>query len=288
MALVDWNSFKNSCETKSERPPMSEGSQPYIYEASTDPSTQEVFERERFVFTENGIKIKLLQNKICIGYGKIHSNTEKRNNLRLIEKYFLDKNFLVEKPRKRNDGNQDVRIKVNQDPIVCFWDIVSNVEKIHGIAPDRSYTRVRKYFDQKTCRENLFEKIAHRFKFFFENKDGYGLENSRSLLSSDSIDDLIKKGESLKKTQKNKYREHVVPCVMIYNEALKMTASGKQISHIADMIQKHLAIIEISNEEAIELNTKFKTVMPPRWEFGDNIFARLDTVGIKYKLYAAD
>ena len=101
----------------------------------------------------------------------------------------------------------------------------------------------------------------------------------------DKVDKLITVGKSENWTEDNSYREHVVPCDLIIENAFIMFENGSSIEEVSVMINQNLFIVLITPQEANILDSKLgmKTTMPEGWEFGDNVFARLDTAGIKYK-----
>ncbi|WP_460057719.1 hypothetical protein [Pseudomonas sp. S2_D06] len=81
------------------------------------------------------------------------------------------------------------------------------------------------------------------------------------------------------------YREHVVPCVLIRDQSIKMYEEGKMIEDVAKMIDRHLAIVLISEEEKdrLEKQRGWKTTMPEGWVFGSgDPFARLTSSEIEF------
>lgn len=80
-----------------------------------------------------------------------------------------------------------------------------------------------------------------------------------------------------------KHREHVVPCVLIRDKSIAMYQEGKSVEDVAGMIEKHLGIVLISEQEREKLDKTlgWKTDMPSEWDFesGDP-FARLAMAGI--------
>ena len=80
-------------------------------------------------------------------------------------------------------------------------------------------------------------------------------------------DEFITKGSSVKG---DGYREHVVPCSLIRNYAIKMYDEGDSVEDVAAMIEKHLRIVRISASEAryIDQVLGLKETMPKGWEFG--------------------
>jgi hypothetical protein len=165
-----------------------------------------------------------------------------------------------------------------------FWIIVGTIEAITTIVR-KVRGQAIKPIPREVSERNIFEKIAKRFKYFIDSEDGFGLENTRSLLEGDSIDHLITIGESVNRTKENTYREHIVPCIMIYNQAVTMTMEKASITEVAQMIKTNLAIVLITNEEANLLDNEMdmQTTMPEGWNFGDSIFARLTSAQIQLK-----
>jgi len=121
--------------------------------------------------------------------------------------------------------------------------------------------------------------IAKRYFFAVENKDQDLLDLSRQLLSADKYDRDISLND---KTEDNDYREHIVPCIMIHNQAVKMVQEGCNLSEVSAMIAQNLLIVHIPTSEAARLDEVYQTTMPEGWEFGDDVFARLNTMDIQY------
>jgi len=157
-----------------------------------------------------------------------------------------------------------------------FFNIVDVIENITEI-PQSRRTTARKVFTKEESDNSIFEKIARRYKFALDNRDQYMLDAARILLSGDDIDHIITIGESEKRTDTNTYREHIVPCIMIHNQAIDMLQSGTSVTVVAQMIKANLAIVLITNEEADKLDTELglQTTMPVDWQFGNDVFARL-------------
>jgi hypothetical protein len=59
----------------------------------------------------------------------------------------------------------------------------------------------------------------------------------------------------------------------------------RSVTEIAQMIKNNLAIVLITNEEAELLDNELdlQTSMPEGWEFGHDVFARLNIAQIKLK-----
>jgi hypothetical protein len=135
------------------------------------------------------------------------------------------------------------------------------------------------------AQEGIFEKIAETYFFAVKGNHQTLLNNHRVMLCADDIDNIITRGDSAKRTEDNTYREHVVPCIMIHNEAIRMVLNGCSVAEVAQMVASNLAIVRIANEEAelLDSNLKLKVTMPQGWKFGDDVFARLVVAGIKLK-----
>ncbi len=165
-----------------------------------------------------------------------------------------------------------------------FWIIVNIIESIETIVK-KVRGQAIKPITREVSERNIFEKIAKRFRYFIDNEDGFGLENARALLEGDSIDHLITIGESINRTKENTYREHIVPCIMIFNQAVTMTMEKRSVTEVAQMIKSNLAIVLITNEEADKLDNELdmQTSMPEGWYFGDDVLARLTFANILLK-----
>ena len=72
---------------------------------------------------------------------------------------------------------------------------------------------------------------------------------------------------------------------MIYNQAVTMTMEKRPVTEVAQMIKNNLAIVLITNEEATLLDNELdmQTSMPEGWQFGNDIFARLNIAKILLK-----
>ncbi len=97
-------------------------------------------------------------------------------------------------------------------------------------------------------------------------------------------DSYTTRGESL---NGKGHREHVVPCALIRCHSYSMFNDGHLIEDVAKMIEDNLIIIHITREEQnrIDVELGYKHTMPENWEFGKNVYERLDKADIKFKLY---
>lgn len=257
MAAISFNLFKSSCEDRGY--------------------TERVYEEQNncVLYTNNGVKCEIKKKHYTFGW------LARPEDIAEMRRRFLEQGF-TEKVRKDND--KCITINFDGDIVENFWILVGIIESIETIVR-KVRGQAIKPIPREVSERNIFEKIAKRFKYFIDNEDGFGLENARSLLESDSVDHLITIGESVNRTKENTYREHIVPCILIYNQAVTMTMEKRPVTEIAQMIKNNLAIVLITNEEADKLDNELdmQTSMPEGWKFGDDIFARLKVAGIELK-----
>lgn len=233
-----------------------------------------------YVRTKNRVKTEISYAKnltYTIGYGC------KSDELTLLADEVISKGFTISK-----SGKKFIRLSaVNDDTLMPkFWELVAILEDIEGIVA-RSRGIATKVFTKEIDETNKFEKIAGRYFYAIQNEDQELLDLARNLLSGDSIDHLLGRGESVEHTPEDTYREHIVPCIMIHNEAIRMVLAGHTKAEVAQMIASNLAIVRITNDQADLLDNanrmNLKTTMPEGWKFGDCVFARLTVAGIQLK-----
>jgi sulfur transfer complex TusBCD TusB component (DsrH family) len=262
MAAVPFNLFKTSCEERGY--------------------TERVYEEQNncVLYTNNGVKCEIKKNHYTIGWlARPEDVAEMRKQL--LAQGFTEK---IGKRSERKDAKDFMNIPFDGDVLENFWIIIGTIEAIETIVR-KVRGQAIKPIPREVSERNIFEKIAKRFKYFIDSEDGFGLENTRALLEGDSIDHLITIGESVKRTKENTYREHIVPCILIYNQAVTMTMEKRSVTEIAQMIKNNLAIVLITNEEAELLDNELdmQTSMPEGWNFGDSVFARLTVAQIQLK-----
>lgn len=245
--------------------------------------TERIFEDRGVLvlYSNNGIKCEIKKNHYTIGW------LARPEDVATMRQQFIDAGF-VEKKGKRSEKRKDekdfLNIHFDDDILESFWGLVGIIESITTIVR-KVRGQAIKPIAREVSERNIFEKIAKRFKYFIDSEDGFGLENTRALLEGDSIDHLITIGESVNRTKENTYREHIVPCILIYNQAVTMTMEKRSITEISQMIKTNLAIVLITNEEAEKLDNELdmQTSMPENWKFGDDVFARLTVAEIQLK-----
>jgi hypothetical protein len=136
---------------------------------------------------------------------------------------------------------------------------------------------------RKTEDSAYFIKTAKLIRHCVENETWDPLE--RGSLGFDAHDDLITIGSSkavLADPSASTWREHLVPCVIVKEEAIRMVQVGDSDVKIAEMLKRNLTILIITQNEQEKLDARHQTTMPVGWKFGDSIFARLDAVKIDY------
>ncbi|EED33613.1 conserved hypothetical protein [gamma proteobacterium NOR5-3] len=122
--------------------------------------------------------------------------------------------------------------------------------------------------------------IVGRYVYAIENKDQALLNMARTLLESDAHDAVISVN---RKTTTNNYREHLVPCICLHNELIKMAVDKKHPKEMAEIVRENLKIANILPVEArkIDIELGLRTKMPRGWHFGDDVYARLSAAGVE-------
>lgn len=133
----------------------------------------------------------------------------------------------------------------------------------------------------KTDDQGYFEKTATALKAIID-AEAYDFLTRHTF---DQHDELITVGKSqavINDPTAPTWREHIVPCTLILEETVKMVQAGCTIPQLAQMLKENLAIVVITADEAKRLDAVYQTTMPAGWQFGDNVFARLDAMNISY------
>lgn len=169
-----------------------------------------------------------------------------------------------------------------------FWWLVNLIENISAIVARSSGFANRPF--KEVANKDIFVKIAKTYKFAIEIEHQNLLDTVRVLLEADKMDEKIWKGCSKSHREEDSYREHVVPCVMIHNEVIRIFleegGSDQVIDKVAKLIESNLVIIKITDEERelLDETLGLRTKMPNGWQFGDDIYARLIEGGIEIDL----
>lgn len=172
-------------------------------------------------------------------------------------------------------------------------DFVSDIDAL--VAKSSGGARIAtQLYEMNEVDENQFLATASTYKIAIDTKNQRLLNNFRVLLAADDIDHIITKGWSDEyktlchddeKKEKSR-REHVVPCVRIHNRVIEMFQSGSTVEEVADFIENHLVIVMISDIERVrvDITLGLQNDMPQNWNWGDDIYARLDKADIKWKM----
>ena len=221
MAAIPFNLFKNSCEER--------GYNERVYEEQGN----------CVLYTNNGVKCEIKKNHYTVGWGARNEDVAEIRG-QILALGFTEK--IGKRAESRKDSKDFINFPFDGDVLENFWIIVGTIEAITTIVR-KVRGQAIKPIPREVSERDIFKKIANRFRYFIDSEDGFGLENARSLLEGDSIDHLITIGESTKRTKENTYREHIVPCIMIYNQAVTMTMEKHSVTEIAQMIKNNLAIV---------------------------------------------
>lgn len=183
----------------------------------------------------------------------------------------------------KNAKAVDFDCKSKDEFDVIVKSVIKFLEK-EGLLPKRNVTSNRTsdngYFLKKVA------TVIHAM-------DGGDLDVlCRAGMGFDSHDNLMTIGYSVAASSQvaisgdseGLWREHLVPCCIVIEEARRMAEAGASAPAIAQMLKTNLAIMIITKEEQVTLDSRYKTTMPDGWKFGDSVFARLDAegVGIRY------
>lgn len=255
--------------------------QAHGYEAKIHSQRPELFVAK----TKNGVKVEVntKSRSYIAGYGlneeemsALKAELLRQQELGVFELKFPDRKLAYAKYEGMEKFIEWVRIIEGIDAIVA---------STRGFA--------KKVFSKEQAEELIFEKIARTYQFALRLKHQNLLDTSRMLLEADRLDHLITVGQSVNAPEDNPYREHVVPCVLIHNEVIRILldagvleneVSESVIQEIASLIESNLAIVLISREEQNRLDVELglRTSMPKDWKFGDSIYARLDAAEIEW------
>lgn len=174
-----------------------------------------------------------------------------------------------------------------------FFKLVKNVEDIEAIKNIQIARGLSKLVPPSDFR--YYYGVA--YQLYIATRAGLphmlprGGKDGSSPGSFDVRDSLITTGITPegKEQLKNKgraYREHVVPSDLIMRKGIEIakdrTLSRKEaLRAIVKLIKNNLAIVLISDDQAklLDNELKLKTKMPAGWNWGDDIYARLNTAG---------
>jgi hypothetical protein len=228
------------------------------------------------MWARNGTKCEIKGNRYTVGW------TRTAEEISLLRDEIVSRGFSLTTGKAVDCIN--IKFTPGLDVMEQFWILVEIVEGVAGLV-ERVRGIATKVFSREVALTAIFEKIAKTYQFAINIEHQLLLDQGRALLEADTIDSMLVRGESMNYTPDNGYREHVVPCIMIHNEAIRMFVAGESVVDVAQMIAENLAIVRITKDEAYKLDVELglRTKMPTDWKFGDNIFARLDSAGILVK-----
>jgi hypothetical protein len=162
-------------------------------------------------------------------------------------------------------------------------DLLDIATRVRDYILENGLTRVGRRAKAKTDDAGYFEKTAQIIELAVQIGHWDILE--RGGLGFDAHDGLITIGKSaavLADPTTATWREHLVPCVMLKDRAVEMFQDGATVPQVAQMLKENLAILIITQDEAKLVDSKYQTVMPEGWQWGDSVFARLDAMGVAY------
>lgn len=230
------------------------------------------------LYTKNNVKAEIKKKHYTLGWLR----TE--DEIKTLQEALLEAGYSLS--TKRSDASKCVTISFvpGKNILSEFWKLVEIIEGIEGIVY-RERGQAKKVFTREIAETNIFYKIAKTYKFAIDEQHQLLLDQGRDLLEADSIDHILVVGESVKHTDRESYREHIVPCVLIHNRIIELIGEGCSVTEVANFIKSHNVIVLITNEEArkMDVDLGLRTSMPAGWNWGDDIFARLKEAGIKLK-----
>ena len=217
-----------------------------------------------YVKLRNRLKVEIRYKK---NYGPIILAAWNHPQIEIIKEWFLDNGY------NEPEVTHNLKVSVNtrfQD-IENFLKICERLEDIDGLVAIQRGRPIDK--------ETYYMDVAKLIRFTVKDLNGNTGLLDRGMF--DKVDSLISVNQPL---SENSYREHVVPCTMILNEAFDMVENDSSDEQVAKMIEKNLKIVHITKDQAkvLDQDLGLKTTMPAGWQFGDNVFARLDVANIDY------
>lgn len=253
-----------------------------------------------YVKSKNGVKteIKVIKQNwyFVSGYGLTPEE------ITYLKTAFSESGFQI--VDTRGGKNPYIIIKGNAnapDQILKeFWEIVRKTEDIKEIQKQIMLRGMSSLVPPSDFRYfyGIATQLYYAVRFGLPHMLPRGGSDGSSPGSFDIKDHLLVKGVSpngkkqIDRTGKA-YREHVVPSDLILRKSVEiakqsgMTAK-ERIREIAKLLKKYLIIVLISNEEAynIDYELKWKTTMPPGWNWGDDPYARLTQAGIAVEAFS--
>lgn len=269
--MVSFDEFSSQCEARG-------------YKAKIQSNRPELFVIE----AKNGVKVEIntkLRNYVA-GYG-----LDAEARLALKAEFLRQQELGVFELKSLNNESSYAKYE-GMDKFWKWTETIENIESI--VASTRGFAT--KVFSRAQAEDKIFEKIARTYQFAIRLQHQNLLDTSRILLEADKLDRLIRKGRSVNAPEESPYREHVVPCILIHNEVIRLLleagvrdqeVADEIIHQVAKLIKDNLAIVYISREEQnkIDITMGLRTSMPKSWKFGDSIYARLELAELEWESF---
>jgi len=224
--------------------------------------------------TRNKVKVEIKKSKSITSYVAGQGlNSEK---LELLKTELESCGMLIIKANAKH-----LLIELQDNILQGFLTLVKYIEDIDGIVQRQAYARLGVQFKPNETYIFIAETLQNAIT------RGQPWAISRGYGGFDALDNEVTIGYSIKGRQqelngKNAYREHMVPCDLMMREAIKMFNAGSTVTEVALLFQTNNKILKISDDEANTLDNilRLRTTMPPGWEFGNDVYARIHHAGI--------
>ncbi len=146
--------------------------------------------------------------------------------------------------------------------------------------PNQSYSKEQRL--QRACL-----RVAMVIRGLWEEKGSSDTRLLEGLLLPDELT-VVGRSVALENGEGKVRREHVVPRRAIIMKCHDMLADGQSDEAIAKIIRDNTKIVLVSEAECERLDRvkhmNLKQKMPGGWEFGGDVFARLQVAGIEWTL----
>ncbi len=162
-----------------------------------------------------------------------------------------------------------------------YDELESIASQINDLILEQNLQQQRGSATLKTSDDAYFEKTAAALKAVID-AEAFDFLTRHTFDQHDELITIRKSQAVLNDPTAPTWREHIVPCTLLLAETVRMVQAGCTIPQLAQMLKQNLAIVIITAEEAKRLDSVYQTTMPANWNFGDNVFARLDAMNIAY------
>jgi hypothetical protein len=209
------------------------------------------------------LEVLYIRNRLVIGVALPGGKGDQSRPI--VIEYLTTNGFAVE------DTQKNLRFETDNldNDFLTLYELISDCDLLDPAGTSS--------FKKLNNPEHIYENIAIFIGVVTKS------ENTRLLDRSlfDCVDQYITINE---RTDVRSYREHVVPCDLLFRESIEMFQNGATTDQVAEMLKANLAIAYINPKDAQRLDTELgmRTTMPEGWKFGDAITARLDEAKIKY------